>query len=103
MWGFISFLELISNFNILLAWILLLWVTLLTFPLKKLQACFPSKAVRLTLHFGFLAFVFVNSVWVIWKYDDWHFVPKGSLTCQLVVLLLKMHSFLIYDPGASVD
>lgn len=36
-----------------------------------------------------------RTVYLIWLHEDWHFVPKGSLTCQLMVLIMKMHSYLV--------
>jgi sterol O-acyltransferase len=97
-WGWFSFFELFSNLNILVIWIILLCFTLFTYPLKMLfiSERYPiSKTGRYLLHGFFLLFIMSWTVYLIWLHEDWHFVPKGSLTCQLMVLIMKMHSYLV--------
>jgi len=97
-WGWFSFFELFSNLNILVIWIILLCFTLLTYPLKMLfiSKKYPiSKNLRYSLHGLFMFFILSWTVYLIWLHEDWHFVPKGSLTCQLMVLLMKIHSYLV--------
>jgi len=97
-WGWFSFFELFSNLNILVIWIILLFFTLFTYPLKMLfiSKKYPiSKTLRYSLHGLFLLFILLWTVSVIWLHEDWHFVPKGSLTCQLMVLIMKIHSYLV--------
>jgi sterol O-acyltransferase len=97
-WGWFSFFELFSNLNILVIWLILLGFTLFAYPLKKLFVSekYPlSKTLRYTLHGAFLLFIMSWTVFLIWLHEDWHFVPKGSLACQLFVLIMKLHSYLV--------
>jgi sterol O-acyltransferase len=103
-WGWFSFFELFSNLNILVIWIILLFFTLFTYPLKMLfiSKKYPiSKTLRYLLHGFFLLFIMSWTVYLIWLHEDWHFVPKGSLTCQLMVLIMKMHSYLVNHNDTS--
>lgn len=91
--GLSSLAELFSRFEVFFLWLLFVFATFLSVVIQKLFVkCNLPVSLHVLLHGVFLSLFSVAAVVTI-SVHDWPLVPKACFLVEVVVLLMKVHSY----------
>eukprot|EP01126_Amoeba_proteus_P006522 TRINITY_DN12280_c0_g1_i21.p1 TRINITY_DN12280_c0_g1~~TRINITY_DN12280_c0_g1_i21.p1 ORF type:complete len:399 (+),score=33.90 TRINITY_DN12280_c0_g1_i21:94-1290(+) len=94
-WGFHSFIAMFQNSDVLGVWVGMIVITFLAYPLQKYTVKYsPSFRLQIVLHSLLVSSMFSWVISMIWFHPGWAIIPTGSLCLSLMVMMMKVHSYL---------
>lgn len=94
-WGYRSFFEMFTHTGVVATWAILCLMSFTAFPIQKLIVLLNlPRSVQGLLHGSTLTAMFLWIMYQIWANPTWPLIPKASLCAQLMVLFMKIHSYL---------
>jgi len=94
--GINSLIAMFTRHDVFLIWILMIGYAFMSVSLVKFFNRFNSPInFQRIVHSFYLSSIIALVFYIIWVYDDWPMVPKGSFCAEMVVVLMKVHSYLV--------